>query len=419
MRGLTNSPILEWLALNPVCRRKNMKLFIHTPGIILLAVILSLSVSCNTNTDQSSQSGVYSYQVPEKVNDGWETTHMNDLGADTEPIQDMMNIYFNDTSRNVHGILIVKNRKLIFETYFPGYDYGPPETGWKGPFLEFNRDTQHCLHSATKSFTSAMLGICIDSGYISDEYQKMYHYFPEYNHLISPEKRQITVQHLLAMCSGLEWNEGDLPLTNDLNDLTRMIRSPDPIGFILGKPVIHPPGTTYYYSGGDTNLVGEIVHRVSGMNIDHLSRERLFAALGITNFSWLYFPYNPNVVYCSGDLYLRPRDMAKFGQLFLDKGVWKGVRIISENWTRTSTEPYISLEGTGNLNADAYGYQWWILDYLVDNQTIHTYSARGWGGQQIIVVPELDAVLVFTGGNYTVYPPVHHIVRTYILPAII
>jgi CubicO group peptidase (beta-lactamase class C family) len=93
--------------------------------------------------------------------------------------------------------------------------------------------------------------------------------------------------------------------------------------------------------------------------------------------------------------------------------------LLSEEWIGVSTEPYISLEGSGILNADAYGYQWWILDYIINDRAIQTYSARGWGGQQIIVVPELNAVLVFTGGNYNVYPPVHHIVKTYVLPAIL
>jgi CubicO group peptidase (beta-lactamase class C family) len=384
-----------------------------------LSILLFLTGACGQTDDIGNQAEFYTYQVPEQVNDGWATAHMHDVEADTEPILEMMNQYFRDSSRDVHGILIIKNRKLIFEEYFPGYDFGPSETGWRGPYLYFDRNTLHCLHSATKSFTSAMLGISIDLGYISDEHEKMFHYFPEYNHLMSTEKRQITVQHLLAMCSGLEWNEGDLPLTDDLNDLSRMLRSPNPIGYILQKPVIHTPGTTYYYSGGDTNLVGEIVHRVASMNIDYLSREQLFAPLGITNFYWLYFPYNQNFVYCSGDLYLRPRDMAKFGLLFLDGGLWKGNRIISEKWTRISTDQYISLADTGILNADAYAYQWWILDYLVNDQRIHSYSARGWGGQQIIVLPELNAVLVFTGGNYNIYPPVHHIVRTFIIPAIL
>ena len=407
------------MQFNPVRRRENMKISLFTIYAIFLSLMLSLTGACAHTDEQASQPEIYTYAIPDQVNDGWETAHMNDLGTNTEPILEMMNNYFNSSSRDVHGILIVKNGKLIFENYFPGYDYGPSNNGWKGPFLNFNRDTLHCLHSATKSFTSAMLGICIDLGFITDVHQKIFHFFPDFNHLMNPEKRQITVQHLLAMCSGLEWNEGDLPLVDDLNDLTRLIRSSDPIGYILAKPVIHTPGTTYYYSGGDTNLVGEIVHRVAGMNIDYLSRARLFSILGITNFTWLYFPYNPDIVYCSGDLYLRPRDMAKFGQLFLDRGIWKGNRVISESWVQTSTEPYISLEGNGTLNADAYGYQWWILDYHINDRIIHTYSARGWGGQQIIVIPELNAVLVFTGGNYTVYPPVHHIVRTYILPAIL
>jgi CubicO group peptidase (beta-lactamase class C family) len=219
------------------------------------------------------------------------------------------------------------------------------------------------------------------------------------------------------MSSGLQWNEGDIPLTDMNNDLRQVIISPDPIGYILGKPVIHEPGTHYYYSGGDTNLVGDVVRRATGLNVDLFSRQHLFNHLGITNFYWLYFPNAPDIVYCSGDLYLRPRDMAKFGQLFLDKGIWKGKRLISEEWVIKSTSPHI--EADNRPNSDTYGFQWWILDYTVNDQTVHSYSARGWGGQQIVVFPELNAVVVFTGGNYNVTPPVHSLLRLYILPALL
>jgi CubicO group peptidase (beta-lactamase class C family) len=246
----------------------------------------------------------------------------------------------------------------------------------------------------------------------------MFDYFPDYETFRTAEKEKVTIEFLLSMTSGIEWNEGDVPLTNPDNDLARLIRSSDPIGFILQKPIVTEPGTTYYYKGGDTNLLGEIVKRATGLNADRFSRERLFSKLGITDYYWTYFPLAPDVVYVSGDLYLRPRDMAKFGLLFLDEGVWQGERIISKEWVKQSTREYISLRGTIN-GATAYGYQWWINDYMINNQTVHSYSARGWGGQEIIIFPQLNAVVVFTGGNYDTYVPVDEIIINYILPALI
>lgn len=403
-------------------RSRKMKDYKKIKPLVAIVAILIISMLfpvCQRKRDLDPSDIEYTYQVPPQTDDGWITSDLSEVGMYYSPLVRMMREYFGSDTHDVHSILIIKDGKLVFEEYFPGYDYGPGNPGWQGDYLDFNRDTLHCLHSATKSFTSAMLGIAMDKGFLTDENEKAFSYFPEYNYLWNPQKDKITLKYFLMMSSGLEWNEGDLPLTNEQNDLLQLIRSADPIGYILGKPVVNEPGTTYYYSGGDTNVVGEVVQNTTGLNVDHFSREHLTSHLGITNFSWLYFPYNNNVVYCSGDIYMRPRDMAKFGQLFLDGGIWDGKQIISEEWIARSTTQHVTFEN--EWNADGYGYQWWIYDYLVSTtqEYVHSYSARGWGGQNIIVIPGLNTVIVFTGGNYMTYPPTHHIVREYILPAII
>lgn len=385
-------------------------------GILLGMFVLLAVISCK-RTQGQEEFTPYTYRVPEQVGDGWKTAHINDVGITIYSILEMMNNYFKYSTRDVHGILIVRNRKLVFEEYFPGYDFGPGNTGYKGPYLFFNRDTLHCMHSVTKSFASTLIGLAIDKGFITGVNEKMFSYFPDYDSLRTVEKDKVTLEHLLSMTSGIEWNEGDVPLYDSRNDLTRMLRSTDPIGYILGKPIVTEPGITFYYKGGDTNLLGEIVKRATGLNADEFSGPYLFTKLGITNYYWTYFPYAKDIVYVSGDLYLRPRDMAKFGLLFLDEGVWQGERIISKEWVNQSTKEYIPLGGFHS--ATAYGYQWWIKDYLIYNNSVHTYSARGWGGQQIIVISQLNAVIVFTGGNYLSYVPVDEIMLNYILPALL
>ena len=137
------------------------------------------------------------------------------------------------------------------------------------------------------------------------------------------------------MTSGCEWLEMDVPLTDtERNDLIQLFIEPDPIEYILAKPVVAEAGTQWYYSGGDVNLLGEIIRRATGLRIDYFAEKYLFNPLGITDYEWKFL--NPDIVYTSGDLKLRPRDMAKFGYLYLNRGIWDGKNIISQEWIEAS-----------------------------------------------------------------------------------
>ena len=174
---------------------------------------------------------------------------------------------------------------------------------------------------------------------------------------------------------------------------------------------VSEPGTDWYYNGGGTNLLGEIIREVSGLRMDEFAEAYLFDPLDISNYEWDYI--NPDMVHASGNLRLRPRDMAKFGYLFLNRGVWKGERVISEAWIEESTKGHVSPSW-----ADGYGYQWWLKTYRSGSTSVDSFYAAGWGGQRIIVFPSLDMVLVFTGGNYVGQEPVDEIIVRYILPAV-
>jgi CubicO group peptidase (beta-lactamase class C family) len=328
----------------------------------------------------------------------------------------MMN-YYNSIEHKVHGILIVKNGKLVFEEYFPGYEFGPRSNDWQGNYRYFDWDTVHFLGSSTKSFVSALVGIAIDKNFIENEKVTMFYYFPDYSHLQDEQKNKITIEHLLTMTAGLEWVDG----VGLETDLIKMHQSPDPIGYFLDRPVKDEPGTVYLYSGGNPTVAGEIIKRASGLDIFDFSREHLFKHLEVSQFWWLYL--QNNIVACSGELFTTPRTMAKFGYLFLNKGIWNNQRIISEEWINKSVAPYILLPQPHNSTspADSYGYAWWIYDYeLPGSYKVHSYSARGWGGQMIIVLPDLDTVVVFTQGYYLeFYHQAHYIMDRYILPAIL
>jgi CubicO group peptidase (beta-lactamase class C family) len=201
--------------------------------------------------------------------------------------------------------------------------------------------------------------------------------------------------------------------------LIQLFIVPDPIAYILSKPLVAEPGTRWYYSGGDVNLLGEIIRRATGLRMDAFAAEYLFTPLGITAYEWDFI--KPDFIHASGNLKLRPSDMAKLGQLYLNGGVWNGERIISREWVETSTREFIPVPRRSALagHADAYGYQWWIKTYYADATPVEAYFRSGWGGQRIIVFPSLDMVAVFTGGNYVGSEPVDEIVTRYILPAVL
>jgi CubicO group peptidase (beta-lactamase class C family) len=146
--------------------------------------------------------------------------------------------------------------------------------------------------------------------------------------------------------------------------------------------------------------------------MDDFAAQHLFPPLGITNYQWDYI--NPDMVHASGNLKLRPRDMAKFGALYLNGGVWNDERIVSEAWVEVSTAKHVSPSWGGG-----YGYQWWQQTYQVGSTSVDSFYAAGWGGQRITVFPSLDMVVVFTGGNYVQEEPVDEIIARYILPAAI
>jgi len=349
--------------------------------------------------------------MPVQTDDGWQTASLDEVGIDEGKIRTAVGRIKNNTYQNVHSMLIVKDGKLVVEEYFPGYAWDYDDGQFQGDLVDFGMDTPHNLASVTKSFTSALVGIAIDRGFIPGVDEKVFAFFPEYADLNDVVKDEITLEHLLTMTSGLDWNEMELPYSNTDNDLVQLFIVDGPIAYILAKPVFSQPGTEWYYNGGGTNLLGEVIRGATGQRIDDFAEEYLFAPLGITDYEWDHI--NPDMIHASGTLKLRPRDMAKLGYVYLNGGVWNGGRIVSEAWVEQSTESHVSLSPT-----EGYGYQWWLKMYGDGSRSVDAFHAEGWGGQRIIVFPRLDMVVVFTGGNYVDEDPVDEIVARHILPAV-
>ncbi|MDX1699203.1 MAG: serine hydrolase [Melioribacteraceae bacterium] len=354
---------------------------------------------------------LYSYEIPEKTVDGWEVGDLHDEGMSSEELMTLVDHINYHIIKEVHSVLIVKNGKLVFEEYFSGSTFEYSGNNHHGNQKDFNRLTIHNQASVTKSFTSALVGIAIDEGFIGSVNDNVFDYFPEYSAYNVGDKKNMTIEHLLTMSSGFDWNENNLPYGNNQNDLIRMWGVADPLEYLVAKPLSHTPGSHFYYNSGCTNLLGEVIYRASSTKPDVFADQFLFNKLGILSRSWEKF--NNGVVFVSGDLKIRPRDMAKFGYLYLNNGVWNNQQIISEDWVNKSIENHITVNSIYN-----YGYKWWLRKYEFESKDYWSYSARGWGGQQITVFPELDMVLVFTGGNYATSDPVDQIIIQYIFPSI-
>lgn len=364
-------------------------------AVVVLAIVVS---SCE---DPSGSDVDYTYRVPQQTSDGWETASLGDVGMDTVPVIDMMNGLLG-RNHLVHGILVARDGKLVFEEYFSGehLDLSDLSSGVAYAYEDFDRNTLHCLASDSKSVTSILLGIAIDKGLVQGTDETMFSFFPDYSNYSDPVKNQITLAHMLAMASGLPWNES-YPYDDPRNDLVAMVYSEDPIAYVLGKSTVAAPGAQLVYNSGTTNLLGEVVSRSSDMTLWAFAEQHLFAPLGITSYEWYAFPNAPEMAVASSTLYLRPRDMAKIGQMFLDGGVWDGTRVVSQGWVSESTTEVMDVPASesptpGYLHG--YGFQWWLGTFSTGSTDF--YTAAGWGGQFIIVLPDAEMVVVITAGDF-------------------
>jgi CubicO group peptidase (beta-lactamase class C family) len=356
----------------------------------------------------------YVYAVPERTGDGWETASLADVGLSESRLGRLIDLIRTGVYPRVHALLIVRDGRLVLEEYFNGLDFeAAVGDSIVGTWTAFDRDTPHNLASVTKSVTSTLVGIAIDRGLIASVDTAAYDFFPEHADLRDARKDSITLRHLLTMTSGLDWDEASHPYGDPRNDINALFSQSDPIRYILAKPAVDPPGTRWIYDGGGTNILGDVVRRTSGMSLEQFADTHLFGPLGIAQRAWVRLA--PPVTYASGDLRLRPRDMAKLGQLFLDGGVWNGARIVSAEWVAEATTRMAETWNPGW----GYGYQWWIYEFDVDGLRYPSFGARGWGGQLITVLPEQRLVVVQTGGNYLTGDPGDAIVRQFVLEALV
>ncbi len=265
----------------------------------------------------------------------------------------------------LYSVLVARNGYLIGERYFHFY----------------TQEDSQAIHSVSKSILSALVGIAIDRGYIRSIHQRIMDFFPDYTEtVVDPRFFEITVGQLLTMTAGLPPNESFPGFRNPYE--LEMLASPNWIEFIFSHPLNYNPGEEYHYSNADTHLLSVIITRATGMSTKDFADRYLFELLNISVRDW---EQDPQGYYTGGfRMYFAPRDLARFGDLYLHNGSIDGRQILSEQWVRDSIRFHIPADQFG------YGYLWRLYNIFGYN----CYFAWGYGGQFILNIPELDMVVV-------------------------
>lgn len=328
----------------------------------LLAIVMVLVSACSPTPAP--------IQVPAPATwptQGWQNANPEEQGFSSAQLAEAL-LAIRDHGINVHSITIVRNDKLILDAYFYPYD----------------GQTYHEIASVTKSIMTTLIGIAADQGILNLD-DRIVSFFPDRR--IANRgllKNIITVRQLAGMTSGLAC----IPSNNE-QTLTEMGSAPDWVQFALDLKVAHIPGTRFNYCSPGMHLLSAILQQVTGMQAAEFARLYLFEPLGITDFLWEADPDG----YSDGwaGLYMHPRDLAKIGYLMLHQGRWGDQQIVSPDWVGDATR-FQKKTGQG----DNYGYGWWVppSDQYVE------FAAEGRGGQYIRVIPQLNMVIVTTGGGF-------------------
>ncbi|MFX0021387.1 MAG: serine hydrolase domain-containing protein [Candidatus Hermodarchaeota archaeon] len=315
---------------------------------------------------------------------GWNLSSPEGQGINSQTLQAMDNFIQSSSLRlSADSLLIIKNGYLIYESY---------------PSELYDENDRHHLFSVTKSFTSTLIGIAIDKGYIEGIDNHILDFFPNKTiDNMDPRKQDIKIEHLLTMTSGFEWSD-------DIN-FNPMWANSDSVQYILERPMSDSPGSRWNYNTGASHLLSAILNQVTPNGTLAFAEEFLFTPLGITDYTWSVDSQgNPN----GGTLlYLRPRDMAKLGYLYLMEGEWDNQQIVSRTWTIQASSSSVIFPHYRSAFS-GYGYQWWDLFWG------RGYAARGTNQQNIFILPDIEMIVITTG--FTDFDPIS-LLLTYIFPA--
>ena len=346
------------------------------------------------------------FAVAQEPQTDWELASPEAAKVDAAKLKSMEDAIRSDQFKKITSIVIARNGKLAYEVYFGD--------NTKATFM----DTRSC----TKTITSMLVGIAIDQGKLKLN-SPVFSYFPEKKPVENPDPRKdkITVEDFLSMSSILEcddWN--DYSRGNE----ERMYLIEDWLAFTLNlpvkgysmdqKPEDQPYGRSFSYCTAGVFTLGAVLQKATETKTSDFAKKFLFDPLNIQNPGWQFSPLG--FAMTGGGLRLQSRDLLKLGQLYLNVGIWKGKRIVTEQWVKTSTQPHAKID-----DQTEYGYLWWLKKFKAADKSYACYYMSGNGGNKIAVFPELNMVVVITSTNYAtagMHQQTDRLLTEYILPSI-
>jgi CubicO group peptidase (beta-lactamase class C family) len=341
----------------------------------------------------------YVYRQPPVTGDGWKTARAGDLGIDEKALAAIVQRIADVDPTSVrpwmiHSMAIAYRGRLVLDEYFYGY----------------GRDEPHDTRSASKSFSSVMLGALMMGGAAISPETKVYDLMAPLGPFANPDPRKakMTLGHLLTHSAGYACDDNaDVSPGNEDGIESDRARS-DWAKVTLDLPMQYEPGAHYAYCSMNINLAGAMLARASGEWLPALFDRTVARPLQFGPYYWNLMPNGEG--YLGGGVFVRSRDFLKLGQTFLDGGVWNGRRIVSADWVKLSTGPHMHISpATTGLSGDAFnnnyyetddGYAWHLINVKSGDRVYPAYHANGNGGQLLIVVPQFDLVVMFTAGNY-------------------
>ena len=366
-------------------------------SVLLAIVLVSGGCSGGSSGDAAPPTPpppqTFSYSAPEDIGDGWQVGDLAAEGFDTPMIVDMMDAVLNEVYPGIDSVAIARNNKLLLYWYDRGRELDQFDT-----WINNTTRERHVLHSTSKSFTSALIGIAIDQGHIASTqvgFLDLFDYTDYQNW--DPRKADITLEDALTMRFGFRWNEWSRPYTDPQNHLVNLENNNvDWPKALLDLPMASDPGTTFAYNTAGTIAIGKALENATGERLGQFANTHLFLPMQIMDARW----WSPHGLANGGSgLFLRTRDLAKFGQLYLDGGVWQGQQLISAEWIADSVVRRVDLSDVLTFS-EGYGYQWWLDELPYKSALLETWVTSGYGGQYIFVIPALELVVAFTGHNY-------------------
>jgi CubicO group peptidase (beta-lactamase class C family) len=310
--------------------------------------------------------------------------------------------------QKIGSVLVERRGKLIYAGYFEG-----------------DADTLRDTRSATKSITGALIGIAIREKKLSGVDARVLSLLPERARKLQtrdPRKAKITVEDFLTMSSPLEcddWNDasrGNEERMYLVEDWAQYILDLPIRGRMhLGEPVEPPPyGRHFSYCTGGVFTLSEVLEKATGMRADRYAQGKLFAPLGVEKVQWVYSPLN--VPQTGGGLRLASRDLLKIAQLYLDRGSWRGTRVVDESWVHASTQPHARID-----ESTEYGYLWWLKSFRSGEKSYPAFFMSGNGGNKVVVIPSLDMAVVITSTNFNtrgMHQQTEKLLTDYVLAAV-